>query len=468
MVFTSLVSFFAVMIIPDSVRGKYLDNLIGGLSMFLIGPESIRLLFHAFVVLVGALILAGAVNTAIIGSNGVLNRVAEDGVLTAWFRKPHRRFGTTSRLINLIVLLQLITILISRGDVYMLGEAYAFGVVWSFAMKGLAVLVLRYKQPGAREWRVPLNFHIGRTEIPVGLALITLALFGLATINMFTKKVATISGLCFTAAFFITFEVSEKINRRHAIVHQSTLEEFRLAGNDEIAPESVDVRPGNVIVAVRNPNHLEHLERTLAKTDTRKIDIVVVTVHLSPRGSQAITLDTDQVFGADERHLFSEVVTVAEKAGKHVELLAVPGADAWLAVVQTAQKLRSARVVAGLSPKYDAAILGRVVGEAWESLPQPRPPLSLEVVLGREKSVFYNLGPHPPRLWPEDLQLVHQLWLELSNRRFGAKLHHRDVVGVALQRLARDLNDPSRVEGVLEELGVELTQHVGAEPAETS
>ena len=34
--------------------------------------------------------LAGAVNTAIMGSNGVLNRVSEDGVLTDWFREPHR------------------------------------------------------------------------------------------------------------------------------------------------------------------------------------------------------------------------------------------------------------------------------------------------------------------------------------------------------------------------------------------
>ena len=50
---------------------------------------------------VGVLILAGAVNTSIIGANGVLNRVAEDGVLPDWFRKPHQRFGTTSRLINL-------------------------------------------------------------------------------------------------------------------------------------------------------------------------------------------------------------------------------------------------------------------------------------------------------------------------------------------------------------------------------
>ena len=32
--------------------------------------------------------LAGAVNTAIVGSNGVLNRVSEDGILPDWFRSP--------------------------------------------------------------------------------------------------------------------------------------------------------------------------------------------------------------------------------------------------------------------------------------------------------------------------------------------------------------------------------------------
>jgi amino acid transporter len=95
MVFTCMVSFFAVMIIPDAERPKYFDNLISGLSMSLAGPEPLKLFFQGFVVLVGTLILSGAVNTSIIGSNGVLNRVAEDGVLPAWFRHPHRKYGTT-------------------------------------------------------------------------------------------------------------------------------------------------------------------------------------------------------------------------------------------------------------------------------------------------------------------------------------------------------------------------------------
>jgi len=68
-----------------------------------VGPLSVRLALRAFVVVVGFLILAGAVNTAIVGFERVLNRVAEDRVLPDWFRLPHRRYGTTHRLINLVV-----------------------------------------------------------------------------------------------------------------------------------------------------------------------------------------------------------------------------------------------------------------------------------------------------------------------------------------------------------------------------
>src|SRR6202142_80202 len=210
MVFTSLVSFFAVMIIPDKTRPEFFENLIGGLAMSLTGPFVARLIFHIFVVVVGTLILSGAVNTAIVGSNGVLNRVSEDGVLSDWFRQPHPRFGTSHRIINMIVVLQIVTILISRGDVTFLANLYAFGVIWSFALKGIAVLVLRYTDPQDREFRVPLNFHIGGVEIPLGLGLITLTLLGIAVVNLFTKPAATVSGVIFSGLLFAAFEISEK------------------------------------------------------------------------------------------------------------------------------------------------------------------------------------------------------------------------------------------------------------------
>src|SRR5207237_2721060 len=86
---TGIITLFAGMIIPDAQRAQYTDNLLGGLAMHLAGPKLLRLGFHVFVVIVGALILSGAVNTSMIGANGVLNRLAEDGVLLDWFRKPH-------------------------------------------------------------------------------------------------------------------------------------------------------------------------------------------------------------------------------------------------------------------------------------------------------------------------------------------------------------------------------------------
>src|SRR6202163_3588204 len=183
-----------MLISPEDIRNLYADNLLGGLAMRLVGPELLKLTFHVFVVIVGVLILSGAVNTSIIGANGVMNRVAEDGVLLDWFRKPHKRFGTTHRIVNTITLLQIATIIASRGDVYLLGEAYAFGVVWSFFLKSLGVLALRYQRHD-QEYKFPFNVRIGSVEIPFGLGTTTLILGFVAIANLFTKQIATIYGV---------------------------------------------------------------------------------------------------------------------------------------------------------------------------------------------------------------------------------------------------------------------------------
>ncbi len=452
--FTALVTFFAGMLIPDHERKTiFINNLIGGLAMYQAGPEWARLMFHAFVVLVGTVILAGAVNTAIIGSNGVLNRVAEDGILPDWFRHPHRKFGTTHRMINLVVLLQIVTIVLSRGDVYLLGEAYAFGVVWSFAMKALSVLVLRYKMRQPREYKVPLNFHIRGVEIPVGLGLITLFLFTLAIANVVTKKIATISGLLFTLVFFTVFILTERYHSRHRRGHEQEHEKFLLDANADFSSETVRVRPGNMLVAVRNPHLLDHVVKTLEKIDTRRIDIVVVTVkRVTEAGSGGSELNPEQVFTDDIAGLFSKVVSVAEKAGKHVELMVVPGVDANAALVETANRLKSSTIVMGRSPRLAPVEQAKQFGNAWEKLPAPRPQMSLQII-DREtgKSEYFNLGPHPPRLWPEDVEYLHRLWLDLSEKGIGHELHHRDVVRVALRRLDADIR-AGRAEEVIGEI----------------
>jgi amino acid transporter len=450
LMFTALVSFFAVMIIPDQERTHiYINNIIGGLAMNVVGPLPLRLLFHAFVVVVGTIILSGAVNTAIVGSNGVLNRVAEDGVLPDWFRTPHRKFGSTYRLITMVVGLQIFTIILTRGDLQLLGDAYAFGVVWSFAMKALSVLVLRYKLPGQREWRVPLNPKIAGREIPLGLSMITISLFTLAIINLLTKKVATIWGVGFTVAIFVVFRASEYYNKKKLAGQRVDFEKFRLVTQEMLSEESITARPGNVLVPVRNPYQLQHLKKILDRIDTRKMDLVVLTVkRVSQHGSGGYELDVDQIFSHKIAELFSNVVSLAEKAGKHVELLVVPGRDYNRAIVDVAQRLKSSQVAMGLSAKMTPSEQAKAFGDAWEKLPQPRPQLSLEILDDISgEPLFFNLGPHPPRLWPEDMELLHRLWLELADKGPGHKLHHRDVVRVALRRLEAELHsvDPAEV-----------------------
>ncbi|MCU1292703.1 MAG: amino acid transporter [Bryobacterales bacterium] len=453
---TGIITLFATMIIPDNLRKTYVDNLLGGLAMNLAGPELLRLAFHVFVVVVGVLILSGAVNTSMIGANGVLNRVAEDGVLLDPFRRLHPKFGTTYRIIHFITVLQVATIVLSRGDVYLLGEAYAFGVVWSFALKALGVLALRF-QRSDQEYKVPLNFRIWGREIPIGLGMTTLVLLATAIVNLFSKQYATIYGVGFTIAFFLVFTISERINKRkQKTKHQRGLEEFNIQQEPRVDPRLLHARPGCVLVAVRKREHMEHLRRTLRKTDLRRNDIVVMTVRTLPPDSE-YDLTKDQIFGEDEKSLFTAVVTIAEKEGKPVELLVVPATDAFEAVVQTANLLKVSRLVTGVSHQMSSDELARRIGLAWENLPEPRHPFSLEIITPDRPSTFVNLGPHPPRLWPEDVDKLHSLWLQMSNE-VGSRLHHRDVVGLALERLQRELTGAER-EAVINELNTIVQNH---------
>jgi amino acid transporter len=450
---TGFITMFAVMIIPDSARGQYVDNLLGGLAMYLAGPPLLRLVFHVFVVFVGVLILSGAVNTSIIGGNGVMNRLAEDGVLVDWFRKPHKRFGTSARMINVIAGLQIFTIFLSQGDVNLLGEAYAFGVVWSFFMKSLSVLVLRYKRHD-QEYKVPGNFSIAGLELPAGLATTTLILFLVAVANLFSKRIATIYGVGFTIFVFLIFTISEHVNKRRVHLEKGGLEEFNLDMQAEITAESVHARPGCILVAVRDYHRMSHLHAVLEKTNLRRHDIVVMTVRPISTGAAEYELSDQQLFSSYEKELMSGVVTMAEKAGKTADLIVVPGVDPFDAMVQTAAKLKASRLVTGVSSRMDSEELARRIGLAWEKLPEPRHPFSLEIITPDRPSVYVNLGPHPPRLWPEDLDRVHDLWLQLQGS-FGSKLHHRDVVGLALLRLQKDLEGERKNE-VLEDLGKDL------------
>src|SRR5437870_991047 len=224
-------------------------------------------------------------------------------------------------------LVSIFTVMISRGNVSFLANLYAFGVIWSFAMKGVAVLVLRYTHPGEREYRVPLNLKLGGVEIPVGLALITLVLLAIAIVNLFTKPEATVAGFVFSVLLFGVFLVSERSVHKRGQAYVE-MDQFHVAAQQELSPASLGVKPANILVPVSNYHALYHLAGVLDRIKPGRKDVVVLHVRLLRRaGSGESELEAKQLFGSIEQYLFTQALCLAERRGKSIRLAVVAATD---------------------------------------------------------------------------------------------------------------------------------------------
>jgi hypothetical protein len=178
----------------DAVRPQYFGNLISGLAMNFVGPYTLA---------AGVPGVRGDRRRADAGWGGEyghrgLERRAQPRLRgrhsaamvppsASPFRHflPHAEHGRG---------LQLAHDHPEPRNIFVLGEAYAFGVMWSFAMKGLAVLVLRYKQPGSAISRAA-EFHGGQCGDSGGTGPDHAGAVRLCIMNLFTKQVATIAGV---------------------------------------------------------------------------------------------------------------------------------------------------------------------------------------------------------------------------------------------------------------------------------
>jgi hypothetical protein len=270
-------------------------------------------------------------------------------------------------------------------------------------------------------------------------------LFAAATINLFTKQVATISGVSFTLVLYASFVASERATarRRQAAAQHGDLDQFQLVSAPEISQSDVAVHPGNVLVPVRDYNTLNHLISVLREEQNR--DVVVMTARIM-KGPDAGTQDfsRDELFTDYEQLLFTKVVAVAERQGRPVRLLIVPASEPYSAIAHTAFRLQSSEIAMGESANVPAREQARLVGEAWDKIPGSRTrQVRLVVYLADGRRESFSLGVHAPNLSPEDLDLIHDLWLD-AYKTIGPQVHHRDVVTAALRELATALSTEQR------------------------
>jgi len=278
-----------------------------------------------------------------------------------------------------------------------------------------------------------LNLKFGNTEIPAGLGLITLILFALCVINLFTKQVATMSGAAFTIIFFVVFTLSERVTKSRPSGHAG-LDQFNLEPGEELTPAVVGVRPGNALVMVRNYNTLYNLNAVLNAVDTHAQDIVVLHLRfLADAGSGGYELSPEQLFSLEEQELFTRSLAVAERKGKTIHLAVAAASEKWDAILRAAQSLQSSTVVLGPSPHRPVTEEARIAGLAWERLSDPKPQLVLQIYFPCGQEHVFYLGPHAPHLTAKEIDLLHRIWLQLSGEVAPDELHHHDVVHFALE-----------------------------------
>jgi hypothetical protein len=104
--------------------------------------------------------------------------------------------------------------------------------------------------------------------------------------------------------------------------------------------------------------------------------------------------------------------------------------------------------VLGESAKFSAGDQARLLGHSWERV-ENSDKLRTQLVTYKLSGEIqtYLLGAHAPTLTPDDLDLIHKLWLEAAGE-IGVDVHHRDIVRVALEKLRGDIEGGQREEAM--------------------
>ena len=298
----------------------------------------------------------------------------------------------------------------------------------------------------------------------MALGLITLVLFLIALVNLFTKPSATVAGITFSFVLFGAFVISEKLSRKHGSASDLELDQFNVTSRTELNNDTIGARPGNILVPVSNYHALYHLASVLDRVKPERRDVVVLHVRLLQRAASGeVELDANQLFGSIEQYLFTKALALAEQRGKSIRLAVIAANDMWDGILRAGVNLKSSTIVLGRSSKMTVAEQARDFGLAWERLPDPRPPFNLEIMLPGGQREFFLMGPHAPNLTMNEVNLIHQLWLRFADMVAPEELHHHDVVHFAINEVQQELAE-GKEQDVLDRLKRHLRENESRRP----
>ena len=419
----------------EQAAGSPLVVLAGHLA----GPGILRGTLAVALAAAALLLLVPASHLAMADAEQLLRRLAAAGALPSAIVVPHRRLRTLTRGIDLVAAAVVLIAIAGAGRVSWLAGAYALALALSIALRAFVLARLRRVVPGPRPYTAPGELTIGPRHVPIGLALLGTGLIALAGWRLASGDGPWLASAAFVGV--VALLLARQARERAADDGEAELS-YEVLGTESIALREASAQPGNILVAVRHPQALEHVAAALQSSAGR--DVVVVTIRL-------VGVDTDGT-GDDaaplpaERTLFSHVVALVERYARPVRLLIVPAANVAEGLATAIARLRSSAVYVGESATLSAGTQARLLGDAWERTEKPDD-LDVRLVIYHRsgRTDTYQLGAHLPSLTPADLDLIHRVW-RIATHALGPHVHHHDVVRAALTHMEQQLNGPTRDE----------------------
>jgi magnesium transporter len=440
---TTATTVLGVLLVPTTEQTLWANAPLAGLAQHVGGPWWSRDLLALSVAGAAVLVLLPAVHAALADAEQMLQRSSVHGGLPERLASLHTRFGTPTHAVDLTVVAMILMVLASGGRIPWLARAYGLAIAVKLVLATGSLVRLRRTHRGSTPFTVPLNLRLGDRELPCGLIATGLVAAVTGVAMLVIRDVATLASGTLIALLALWFTVVRRRIEPASI--RPDEDRFDLLHATEPSLDEIEAGPGNILVPVRNPHSLAHVTAALQTPGDR--DVVVMTARMLDIdvGEEAAGQRTPTPY---ERRLLSDVVTLAERAGRPVRLLIVPARNVVDAIVGTVVRLRSSDVYVGESSTLSAADQARLLGEAWERADKPE---ALEVRLaiyhrsGRAET--FHLGAHPPSLTSGDLDLIHRLWLN-AVKAVGPHVHHHDVVRAALKQMEQQLTGPQRDEAV--------------------
>jgi amino acid transporter/nucleotide-binding universal stress UspA family protein len=177
MILTSpLLTTLSVVVLSPEIKATQSERFISQLGLAA-GGLGIKLA----VVLTASTLLLFASNTAIIGAYHVFLALGNRGFLPQIIVLRSPTFNTPHIAISIATFIPILVVLMTQGELALLGEMYAFGLLGAFVFSSLSLDVIRW--------------NLGRRDLGFWIGLLTTAMVIVAwAVNLIEKELATLFG----------------------------------------------------------------------------------------------------------------------------------------------------------------------------------------------------------------------------------------------------------------------------------